>query len=440
MFEWKKVMKKLILFGLLVASIGAFGQGDTLSLEEALRIGLENNFSIRLANQDIALANNNVTLGNAGFLPVVDASLARSNSVQGVNQEFITGDVAERNGAKSNSWNAGAQLSWTVFDGLAMFTTYDKLKELQALGETEAAIVVRDAMAQISATYYELVQQHQVLEVLQENLLLSSARVSLSRERFEIGSASRREWLLAQVDVNADSSALLQQEGLQARTHIRLNQLLGRDPATDFLVAQEIDLRPRFSFEPLKTQMLAQNPAVLQARQRREIALLELREMQAERLPAVDLNLGYNFTRANSEAGFLLSNQIAGVNYGFSAGINLFNGFNLGRRIQNVRVQIETTAIEAEALQQSLETALLDAWLNYDNNYRLLSLERANVAVSRQNLDIARQTYELGELSSIEFREAQTNHIAAENRLITALYRIKINEIELMRLSGSNLD
>jgi outer membrane protein TolC len=321
-----------------------------------------------------------------------------------------------------------------------MFTTYDKLQQLRSLGEINAEVVVRDALAQISATYYELVQQEQLLQVLRENLELSEARVRLSRERFEIGSAARRELLLAQVDVNADSSALLQQEGLLARTRTQLNQFLGRDPATEFTVVQEIDLRPRFSFESLKTQMLAQNPAVIQARQRREVAVLELKEVQATRLPAVGLNLGYNFTRSNSEAGFLLSNQVSGVNYGFSAGINLFDGFNLGRRIQNARVEIETSVIEAQALQLALETSLLDTWLNYDNSLRLLVLERANVEVSRQNLDIARQTYELGELSSIEFREAQTNHLAAENRLITALYRVKLNEIELMRLSGNNLN
>ena len=433
-------MRKYVLFGLLLACKIAWGQGDTLHLEDALRIGLENNFSIRLAKQDIEVAANNVTLGNAGFLPIIDATLDRSNSLQNVNQEFITGNIAEQNGAKSNSWVAGARLNWTLFDGLAMFTTYDKLREIQTLGEIGAAVVMRDALAQISATYYDLVQQDQLLRVLRENLALSVARVNLSRERFEIGAASRREWLLAQVDVNADSSALLQQEGLLARTRTQFNQYLGRDPGTPFEVVQVIDLRPRFAYVTLRDEMLAQNPEVLQVHQLRDVALLELKEVQAERMPEVGVTLGYNFTKATSEAGFLLSNQISGINYGFSAGVNLFNGFNLSRRIQQAKVQIATRAIETDALKNELHTRLLDAFLNYENNFRLLSLERSNVAVSRLNLDIARQTYELGDLSSIEFREAQTNHLAAENRLITALYRVKLNEIELMRLSGRNLE
>lgn len=432
-------MRLFISIILILAAPTLWAQNDTLLLSEALEIGLENNFSIRLAQQETQIATNNITLGNAGFLPTVDASLSRSNSVQGVNQEFITGNTNKLNGAKSNAWNAGTALNWTLFDGLAMFTTYEKLQELREVGEQNSQVIITDALAQISATYYELVQQDQLLAVYRENVKLSVERVELSKEQYTIGSASKREWLLAQVDVNADSSVLIQQEGLVARTKTLLNQFLGRDPATRFEVSQQIDLLPKMEYELIKYQMLAQNPAMLQAQQLQRVSLLELKEIQAERLPELGVNLGYTYNKSSSEAGFLLSNRVTGINYGVSAGINLFNGFNLRRRVQNAKVQMATTSIENEALQHDLETRLLDAFLNYENTLRLLKLERANLAVSQQNLDIARQTYELGELSSIEFREAQTNHVASENRLITALYRVKLNEIELMRLSGKPL-
>lgn len=434
-------MKRFLLLLIGIAmSQAIIGQSDShLSLEDALIIGMENNYDIRLIRQSGQIAVNNATLGNAGFLPRVDATIVQDFSRQDISATFITEDKLENNGAKSNSLTAGAQLTWTLFDGLQMFTTYQKLQELSQLGEIDVQVMLENTVSEIITTYYNLIQQHQRIGVWQESLNLSKERERIAAEKFTLGAGSYREKLVARVDVNADSSELLRQLNLLAISKIEMNRLLGREPNTAFDIDTLIDVNAKLEYRQLRDDAMAQNPDLLQSRQLRQIAVLERKEIQAERYPTLDFNLGYSFNRSTSEAGFLLSNQVSGLNYGLTAGINLFNGMNLNRRIQNAEINIASSSLQQESLVHQLETSLSQAYRSYQNALRLMNLEKQNLAVSRENLDITRQTYELGELSSIEFRETQKNHVESENRWIESLFLVKINEIELMRLSGNLL-
>src|SRR3712207_3671520 len=51
--------------------------GPGLTLEEAIRLGLENNYGIRISQRDVQIARNNVTRGNAGQLPTVNGNFTR---------------------------------------------------------------------------------------------------------------------------------------------------------------------------------------------------------------------------------------------------------------------------------------------------------------------------------------------------------------------------
>ncbi len=408
-----------------------------LQLEEAIAIGLENNYSIKLAKQGEVLAANDVTRGNAGFLPLVNASFTQTNSIQNINQVFITGNENKQNGATASSWTLGAQVNWTVFDGLKMFITYEKLEELRMVGEIQARLAIENTVASIANAYYEVVQQYQRIVVLEENLALSAARSQLADEQFQLGAVAKRDWLLAQVDENADRSALQSQQALLAQSKTLLNRLMGRAPETEYEVNVDIDLLDLLSLESLQTDALAQNPSLALARQQMLVATSTIDELKASRWPTVSLNAGYNYTRAQSAAGFLLSNQVNGFNAGISANMNLFNGLNLQRQIQNAEIERETQRLTIEDLQQQVVTDLHFIYLSYTSNLELLKLEGKSLEVSRQTLAITRQTYEEGELSAIEFRDAQKNHVEAENRLINARYRVKLDEIELQRLSGT---
>jgi outer membrane protein TolC len=135
----------------------------------------------------------------------------------------------------------------------------------------------------------------------------------------------------------------------------------------------------------------------------------------------------------------LKTSRTSGFNYGISASVNIFDGFNLNRQQQNARIGIEQAELEFKAYQDQLQAELLSAFTTYTNKLRMVAFEKQNLETALVNFEIAGERYRLGELSGFEFREAQKNQLLANDRLINSLYEVRLLEITLMQLSGSVL-
>ncbi|MDN5215417.1 TolC family protein [Fulvivirgaceae bacterium BMA12] len=434
--------KKLRIFCLIVFLIPCLKAQEILSLKDAVAIGLENNFDIKIAEKDQQINSNNNSLGNAGFLPTVDLSVDKTFQTQDVELEIQgsegTFDV-NRDGAKSDRFNAGANFNWTIFDGFAMFIARDRLVELESQGLLKKKVTVENTIAAIYNTYYQIVFEQDRLAVLNETLEISEARRAFAKSRYEVGKGSKLNYLTAQVDYNTDQSNVLRQEELLNNARIDLNLLLGRDSKAIFQASESIDVNPALQLELLLQKVSDLNPSLLSAISDQNVAFLEYKELAAERYPKLNLGLSYNQGTSNNDAGQLRSSTINGISYGFTASWNIFDGFNKTREIQNAKIQREISQLEKESLELSLRGAVNAAFINYSNNLKLIGLEEANVTIALENGQIALDRYELGAGTSLELREAQRNAVDSQNRLLDARLNAKLAEIELLRLSGSIL-
>lgn len=423
----------LIFFVLLQLTMQA---QEVLTPQQAISIALENNYSIRIARNQAEISANNTTLGNAGFLPTVDLGAAQSNNIQNSKQEYLSGQINERENAKSNSFNLNGTLNWTLFDGLAMFVNYEKLKELEAMGELAARAVIERTILNVLTSYYDLVRQKQRLQVLQKTLSVSEERIRLAQEKFLLGAASRLDILQAQVDYNADRSDQLNNEEVFRTSKIRLNNLLARDISLDFDVADTIDAVSLPEWNKIYEAAMVGNTYLKMNFIDNQLMSIELQSLNARRMPRLNANMGYSYLKSESESGFLKSNRTSGLTYGLTLGWNVFNGFSLNRQIANARIMKENAEIELLASRSTLETDLTATYLSLQSKIQLADFEKQNLEVSDLNLAIAMERFRLGELSGFELREAQKNYLAAESRLITARYQAKIVEIGLMEISG----
>ena len=157
--------KILIILVILSACHKIIGQ-DTLSLSDAISTALDNNFEIKMAENNVEIANNNFNLGNAGFLPQIDATANYSSTVENTRQEFIENRTQERDGAKSNRLSAGMGIGWTIFDGTRMFVTYDKLEEIREASMVNSELVIENVIADIAKTYYSVLLEQMKMKML----------------------------------------------------------------------------------------------------------------------------------------------------------------------------------------------------------------------------------------------------------------------------------
>jgi len=426
-----------LLVSAILFAVPTTNAQEVLTVEEAVSIALENNYDIRIAANDLRVDQTNVTIGNAGMLPTVAASVVDNNSVQNSSQTRSDGTVLALDDARNNSLNYGVVLDWTVFDGFRMFARYDQLKELRNLGEAEKQLVVLTRVGDVIAIYYDIVQQYQQLAALDSTMVISRQRVDLAQNRFTIGKSSKLEVLNAQVDLNSDETSLLRQRELIANTKIALNQLMARDTKIDFTVTNQFDVDATLRLPELETLALKQNPQLQAQLINKRIAELQLKQVKAGRYPTISLNTGYNFAESESSLGFTSNSSARGFNYGFSARLNLFDGLNQGRNERVARILIENTDLAIEQQNQALLAQLGTAYQTYLTNISLIDLETRNEEIARQNLDITMEKFRIGTIPTIEFRTAQLNFVNATVRLSNARYQAKLSEITLKELAGN---
>lgn len=416
---------------------------EMMNLSRAIEIGLENNYNLKIADNLQIVAENNNTLGNAGFMPSLDLTGRKNWSSENVNLEIATADGSfpiERNWAKSNNFNVSADMVWTIFNGMAMFATQEKLDVLDQYGALNKESVLENTIALISSTYYRVILEEAKLNVLQNTIKLSQERKDIAETKYQVGKASKLEFLAAQVDFNSDLSALIRQREILRQTQIEFNRILARDLLVEFETKDSIIIGEELDQESLLAALDQQNPQLLMMMANKNIAYYEQQEIAGERLPEVFITVGYAYSTLNREAGQLKSSQSDGLNYGLGGSWNIFDGFNTNRRIQNAKIEVLNRDLEIQQLRIDLKADLHKVYITYQNSRELYALEQENFAVARENSEIALDRYRLGNTNALELREAQQNFVDAESRRLNAAYAIKVAEIELLRLSGKVLE
>jgi outer membrane protein TolC len=415
----------------------AFSQ-NTLNLQETLRIGLENNYDIQITRNNERISDNNVTLGNAGFLPA--ANITSGYSVRNSNSDQFprNGDdaISSRN-SNTGAFDAGVSLNWPVFEGFRIQTNYKRLQELQTIGELNTRLAIEDLVANLTAEYYNYVHQQLRLNTLKQAVELSRERLRIVETRYQVGNLSRYDLQQARVDFNADSSLFIQQQGALNSSGINLNRLMGIDVNKQFVTEDTtIYFNPFLSKDNLFESTMNNNVTLLLTEQNKMLSELELLALESRNFPYLRLNTGYGFTHQDFSAGNFNRQRNWGPNVGITVGYTIFDGFNRRREQQNQRIVIENRGLEIERRILALQSDFANMWLSYRNNIDLTNLETESLENAQLNYEIAMDQYLVELISGFELRQAQISLLNAEQRLLTAQYRTKLFEISLLQISG----
>ncbi|RZM29428.1 MAG: TolC family protein [Pedobacter sp.] len=408
-----------------------------LTLEEAIETALKNNYDIKLINNDLLIAQNNVNAGNAGLLPSLNADFSKGGSNQNSTQTTSTGTQRKLNGVKNTNQSYGVALDWTIFDGFQMFANYDRLKELQKQGEVNTKGVILSTIAGVVNNYYALVRQQKLVAAKDSAIDISRLRVTIADNKLQLGRGSKLDVLTAKVDYNADTSAYLTEKNILKTTMVTLNELMARDLNIEFKVQEDIDIERNLVYTDLQTQADRLNPDLQNAFINKKIAELNLKVVKGQRYPVIALNSGYNFNQSTSPTGFNTALRANGLTYGVTASMNIFNGFLQRQNERNAKVLINSSELTLDKTKQTIVAQLISTYQNYQTNLDLLKVETGNVEIAKQNLDITLAKYRLGSIAPLELREAQRNSIDAVTRFLDAQYQAKLTEISLKEISGT---
>lgn len=433
------MMKKYILIiALAVAVPGVSDCQVIFDLKRCIEAGLQKNYDIRIMRNNQEISDNNLTVGNAGYLPSVDLTTGYSGSVNNTTQNLTNGEKNKNSDIHNQLLNAGVNLNWTVFDGFNIQTNHQRLKELQRMGELNTRLTIENFVSGLTSEYYNYIQQNIRLKNLKSAVKLSKERLRIVEARYEIGAGSRLDLQQAKVDFNSDSSRLIKQYEVLYTSRISLNQMMATDNIEQLIVTTDsiIEFNQFINKDDIWQKTLSSNTFLLLSNKNKNLSLLDLKTAQSENYPYLKLNAGYGYTKNIYNTGTIDNQNNLGLTYGLTLGFNLFDGFNRKRKQKNARIEVENKELQYEQTILSLKADFSNMWMAYRNNIYLTNLEKENVETAKENHEIAIERYKLGDLSGIELREAQNSLLEAEERLVQAEYNTKLCEISLMQISG----
>jgi outer membrane protein len=439
-----KVYKILCLVVSCLASIlSVHGQDNkvpnapVLTLKDAIEIALQNNYDIRISKNTAAIAQNEVTLGNAGILPSVSANYTIANSVQSTTQTRSDNTVNRISGANNTGRNYGVNLNWTIFDGFNMFATYEEFKQRDKLGQVRLLDTVQRTVANIIGTYYDLVNQQKQIKGLQGVIDISRKQLRYATDRFEAGRVARLDVYNAQVALNTDTATLISQQQTFKASKIELNRVMARDPQTEFNISDTILVDDKLILANVINQAQTQNPTILSAAINQQLSLINLKQIRSTRYPQLSLNTGYVWSNSTNPAGFARVQQANGLNYGVVASINIFDGFNQWRRERNAKLQVENAKLNTAQTRLDIEAQIGNLYSSYLSGLQLIKVGQSNVDLARKSLEISLEKYRIGTITPLEIREAQRNYLNAISVFYNAEFQSKLAETTLKQVTGT---
>ena len=410
---------------------------ELLTPENAVALAISKNFDIMLAKNEADIAKINNNKATAGMLPIINVTAGDVFNLNNINQKFTTGQEVQRNWVPINSFNAALNIDWTIFDGMRMFAAKDRLAALQSLGEIQLKNQIQNTVAQVLSAYYGVVRQKQQIKALNISAELSDERVKLSQKKLDVGYSDKTPLLQAKVDYSAQQGNILQQETILQQSKAALNQLIGRDAAAEFDVIDTIEVNDVPDLQAIKDTVLTDNFAIKSAMKNIEIAKLQHKEINAQRLPSINFSTGYNFTQNNSKAGLQLFNRSYGPTLGLNALIPVFNGGRVKKQLESSAVNIATQQVLLDQVKNDLDAGIITAYKNFEFAAKALKLNEENVKVAEENVLVTMERFRLNQSNSVEIKQAQSSYEDALYNVIIARFNAKIAEIELKRLSNS---
>lgn len=431
-------MKRILFILLIIIADFSYAE-DAINLKQLIEKGLEQNFQIRIIRNEQKISDNNLSPGNAGYLPTIELNTSFNGTESNTGQYPQDGSPATLyNGVSNQSLSAGIDLNWTIFDGFNIQANYAKLKEYKEMGELKTKMNIESFISDLIAEYNNLIQQTIRMNNLKSAVRLSRERLRIVEARYNIGNLSRLDLQQARVDFNTDSSRFIRQQEVLYTTKIRINQLIAEENVGKNICVADtiINFNALLDKESLLQETLKQNTYLQIAQREKQVKVLELQSARSASYPYLKLNAGYGYDENNYEYASYKKQNNLGFNYGISLGYNIFDGFNRSRKQKNAQIAINNQELVIRELTLSVKSDFSNLWMAYLNNMELTKLEKENLTHALENYEIAIERYKLGDLSGIELREAQNSLLEAEERLVQSQYLTKLCEISLMEISG----
>ena len=409
--------------------ISAILTAETLNFEQAVNITLENNLSIKMSENALQMTKNIVNPGV--LLPTV--------SLNG-NSNYTNTDPNAGTDTERHVNSASISTSYTLFSGFSILNSYKKLKLQYNQSELETRCTVENIITTMAQTYYSLANAEDQLKLAKESLKISGERLKRIGEKEKVGRINSVEMLSAEVDYNRDSISVESAKMNYENSLRNLNVMLNKDVNEKYEIDRSVTMLTMLEYEKLQLSAIENNADYQAMIYGINLAEMDMKLANSRYMPTLNFNSSYGLNQINNEFDPGIGDADKSWSVGLSLNFSLFDGFKRKIQKQNAKISLDNQKLAVDQNKQNLEKDLASQYTTYINSKKTLEMEKLNLEATQANFDRTKELYELGQLTSIQFREAQLNLMRVKSNISSGKYSVKLNEIALLKLSGMLLD
>ncbi len=403
-----------------------------LTLDEAIRIALENNPALKISERSLHKAANSVrearSAGNFQLLSTATYTrLDRVAKAQFGPQTIRLGNLENR--TVRISLNLPIDISGIISNTVRSANVGVSIAELE-LRRTR-----NDLILQVIEAYQGVARAEEFVRVAEEALRNAEERLRLIRAQVDAGVASQFDLLRAETQVAQNRQALLNARNNVQLAQARLNSVLGRDLNTPVQVTLPTEQLPEMegTLESLTAQAYAQRPEISAAEQSIRLAVLNIQNARRGSLPTLmlsgqwDFNLNtttFNPRRETFTAVAVLS-------------VPIWDGGITQARVAQARNDLEIAQLRLQQTKELVALEVRSAYLSLLDARARLEVARKGLEQATEALRLARVRFEAGVSPQLEISDAEVAFTQARTNLVNAQYDYLSAFATLLRAVGT---
>jgi len=415
---------------------------DSLKLSDVVFLALEENNLIQIQKIETEIAKNEMTPGNAGYLPSLSLSsdLEYQNSSAELllrtfqpNPPTISIDESQ---VTSTTFNSSLELNYTLFDGFERRNRYNILKHSGKIAEWNQEAVINSIVMDVTRLFFHLYDLQEQERLLEEIVQTSQERITTIERRFELGSIDGLTLLQAKANMNRDLLDLERVRMVKANSRKDLSLLIGKNPEEDFNVIFTPRTFEIESYDLIQESVLSNNPEIQLAMLGINIEKSNLEIQKSAYYPTLTSFARLNYFNQNNDIQQVAEIETFGPQIGISFRMSLFSGGRNKIAIQNKRLSLKASEQRKLFIEDQI---LTEASKEYESLLFLqiqLNKEIENLASFQNSYERVERRFLEGQSTSTEFREAQNSLLNAELIISQIRSSIMVSHYRLQELKG----
>jgi len=424
----------------LSAGVLAQQQPIALTLEDSIRIALQNSRSLRSVIQDERKANARLREAKGAGLPQLDISanyrrLDRVPKAKFPSFDPTTGTFAfsEIEIQPIDSGTATVSVSQVVDISGVVRTATDAASLFSRIANLDVERTRNEVVLQVKQAFYDVLRAQELVKVAEEALRNAQIRRNLAQAAVEAGVSPRLDVIRADAAVAAAQQAVIAARNALQLAKSAFNNVLGRrvDEPVELLSADEPLPEPA-DFHRCLQEALAKRPEVLQADLGVALAEKQIIVARREQLPSVIVRGQWDFNLKTStfqprESSFT---TIAAVQF------KIWDSGQTQGRVEQARADVDKAKITSENVREGIALEVRNAYLGLQEAREKVAVAEKGLQAATESLRVARLRYEAGVSNQLELSDAELAYTQAEQNLVNARYDLRVAWARLEKAMG----